>query len=110
MPATTKQATQDSLIGLAFPVIRVRYAGPTDHRGARYIATLHGVRHVEHYDYALKGNVNAFNAAANVWRKYREQHAEFYQGDDQPRLFIPGDLAADSYCYTVVPSGFLVQS
>ncbi len=95
------------LTGLSFPVIKVRYAGPTDYRGSRYIATLRGVRHTESYDHALDGSRNAANAARACWAKYREQHAEAFAGDEQPRVFIPGDLDADSYAYTVVPAGFL---
>jgi hypothetical protein len=97
----------DRFAGLAFPVITVRYAGPTDRRGSRYIATLRGVRHTEHYDYALGGPETARLAARNCWNKYRAQHAEAYAGDEQPRAFIPGDLNSDSYAFTVVPEGFL---
>jgi hypothetical protein len=97
----------DSLVGLAFPVIRVRYAGPTNYRGSRYIATLRGVRHTEHYNYAEDGSRNAFNAAVACWQKYRQAHEEAFRGDEQPRVFIPGDLDADAYAFTVVPAGFL---
>lgn len=93
--------------GLAFPVIRVRYHGPTDYRGSRYIATLRGVRHTEHYDYALDGPENAYKAAVSCWLKYREQFAEILAGDEQARVLIPGDLDANTYAYTVVPAGFL---
>ena len=95
------------LTGLAFPVIRVRYAGPTDHRGSRYIATVRGVRFTASYDYALDGPANARYAAGRCWDKYRSEHSEAYDGDTQPRVFIPGDLDADSYAFTVVPEGFL---
>lgn len=98
---------EDALVGLAFPVIRVRYAGPTDHRGSRYIATLRGVRATESYDYAKSGSENAYSAARSCWAKYKAQHAEAYAGDDKPRVFVPGDLDADSYAFTVVPAGFL---
>ncbi len=101
---------RDSLVGLAFPVVRVRYAGPTDYRGARYIATLRGVRVIEGYDYAHDGSRNAYAAAVACWNKYRDQHAEAYAGDEQERVFIPGDLDADSYAFTVVPSGFLSET
>ena len=92
--------------GLAFPVIRVRYAGPTDHRGSRYIATLRGTRHTEHYDYALDGPDNARNAAAECWKKYREALPAEWR-NDQDYVLIPGDLDANSYAFTVVPTGFL---
>src|SRR5690348_7534971 len=90
MTSTANARPQDSLVGLAFPVIRVRYAGPTNYRGSRYIATLRGVRHTEHYDYALDGSRNAYNAAAACWDKYRAEHVGAYAGDDQVRVFIPG--------------------
>jgi len=94
--------------GLAFPVITVRYAGPTDHRGSRYIATLRGVRHTEHYDDALDGPGNARNAAVACWQKYRDSlPREYFDPDDQERVLIPGDLNASSYAFTVVPAGFL---
>jgi hypothetical protein len=97
----------DRFLGLAFPVIRVRYAGPTDHNGSRYIATLRGIRHTESYDHAQNGSYNALQAARACWDKYRAFYADAYAGDDQPRAFIPGDLDRDSYAFTVVPEGFL---
>ncbi len=93
--------------GLAFPVIRVRYAGPTDYRGRRYIATLRGVRAIVSYSYELSASENATAAALKVWDKYRALHVEAYAGDEQSRVFIPGDLDANSYAFTVVPEGFL---
>ena len=102
--------SQDEFVGLAFPVIRVRYAGPTGNSGSRYIATLRGVRHTEHYDYALSGPANAYNAAAACWAKYRGLQAVAYPDDEQPRVFVPGDLDADSYSFTVVPAGFFPQT
>jgi hypothetical protein len=98
---------QDSLVGLAFPVIRVRYLGPTDHRPSRYVATLRGVRVTESYDHALDGGRNAYNAAAERWKRYRFRYSDAFEGDDQPRVFIPGDLTDDSYSFTVVPTAFL---
>lgn len=106
MTNSTTAFAPDSLIGLAFPVVKVRYAGPTDYRGSRYIATLRGVRHTEQYDHALDGSVNAYNAAVAVWAKYRAQLPGPLGTDEQPRVFIPGDLDADSYSFTVVPAGF----
>lgn len=98
---------QDTLIGLAFPVVKVRYAGPTNTRGSRYIATLRGERVSVSFDYALSASENAYRAAVACWDKYRNAHAEAYEGDEQERVFIPGDLDADSYAFTIVPAGFL---
>ncbi len=97
----------ERLVGLAFPVIRVRYAGPTNSRSSRYIATLRGIRSTQSYDYSLSGPQNAFEVAARCWNKYREAHAEAYERDEQEPVFIPGDLDANSYAFTVVPRGFL---
>jgi hypothetical protein len=104
---TTATMLTKSLTGLAFPVVRVRYHGPTDRGSRYYIATLRGVRYTESYDYALSGNSNALNAAVECWNKYRAEHEETFRGDEQPRVFIPGDLDADSYAFTIVPAGFL---
>lgn len=110
MNDTPTPMAQDALVGLAFPVIRVRYAGPTYYKDSRYIATLRGVRHTESYDYALGGSGSAYNAAVACWDKYRAQHADAYAGDDQPCVFIPGDVDASSYSFTVVPAGFLTPA
>lgn len=99
--------TQTPFIGLAFPVIRVRYAGPTNYRGSRYIATLRGIRATVSYSCELSASENATAAALKVWDKYRAQHAEAFQGDEQTRVFIPGDLSSDAYAFTVIPAGFL---
>ena len=87
-----------------FPVIRVRYAGPTDHRGSRYLARLRDVRHTEHYDYALDGPDNARNAAAACWERYRFRHSDQWAGDEEPRVLVPGDYDESTYVFTVVPA------
>ncbi len=97
----------DPYIGLAFPVVRVRYAGPTNSRGSRYVATVRGTRLSRSYDDALSASENAHATAHDCWVKYRAAHADAFAGDDQPRVFIPGDLDASSYAFTVVPAGFL---
>jgi hypothetical protein len=111
-PVTTADTAspQDSLVGLAFPVIRVRYAGPTDHRGARYIATLRGVRHTEHYDDALDASRNAYNAAAACWETYRFRYSEAWASDTTPRVLVPGDLSESEYSFTVIPASYFAAS
>ena len=99
--------TQESLVGFAFPVVKVRFAGPTNYKGSRYIATLRGVRHTEHYDHALSGSQNAYNAAEAVYAKYRQTHAEAFEHDTQERILIPGDLDDSSYAFTIVPVSFV---
>lgn len=108
MSDTTTAAPEDRFVGLAYPVVKVRYAGPTDTQGTRYIATLRRVRHIEHYDYALEGRANAYNAAWACWTKYQNGLPEVFRDDDQrQRVLVPGDLDADSYTFTVVPAGLL---
>ena len=106
MTSTTAPMDEGALVGLAFPVIRVRYVGPTNHRGSRYIATLRGVRATEQYDDAKGGSENAYSAARSCWAKYKAQHAEAFAGDSHHRVFIPGDLDDNSYVFTVVPLRF----
>lgn len=99
--------TQDQLDGLAFPVVKVRYAGPTDYKGSRYIATLRGVSVHHSYDHALSASVNARHAAERCWWKYRQSLDVPVTDDEAPRLFIPGDLSRGSYCFTVVSASYL---
>lgn len=93
---------QESLTGLAFPVVRVRFAGPTDTRGARYIASVRGVRVTRSYDYAASGSENALAAARQCWGLYCTRQVR----QVEPCLYIPGDLSDDAYCFTVIPAGF----
>jgi len=97
--------TQDGLVGVCFPVVKVRFAGPTDYRGSRYIASVRGVRITRSYDHALSGPENAYRAAADCWSEYVSRLSDDYCDPD--RVFVPGDLDADTYAFTVVPVGFL---
>lgn len=106
MPATDTPTVREPFVGLAFPVIRVRYAGPTDCRGSRYAASCRGVRLQRSYDHALSASENAHAAAAACWQKVRATHKDVYDGDNQERVLIPGDLDRSSYSFTVVPLGF----
>src|SRR5215831_15740136 len=48
---TTKGGTMRNYVGLSFPVIRVRFSGPTDHHGARYVASLRSpLGRVQHFE------------------------------------------------------------
>ena len=98
---------QADLDGLAFPVVRVRYAGPTDHRGSRYVASCRGTTVTHSYDSALSASVNARHAAERCLERYHERLAESVDIDFRPSLLIPGDLSRDSYCFTVVPTAYL---
>lgn len=107
MSTSDNTAAPDLLDGFTFPVVRVRYAGPTDCRGSRYIATLRGVRHTHDYDHALEGRANAHAAALACWAKYRAGLTPEATAVEEPRVFVPGDLDANSYSFTVVPVGVL---
>ena len=98
---------QEMFAGFAFPVVRVRFAGPTNHRGSRYIATLCGrdVRVTHSYNHARSASENALLAAQKCWGSYQTQN--MVNVNDDPRLFIPGDLSSDSYSFTVVPAQYL---
>ena len=97
--------TQESLTGFAFPVIKVRFAGPTNSSGARYIATVRGIRVTTPMDYALNPSENAYRAARKCWGAY--QTSLMVNINDDPRILIPGDLSDDAYAFTVVPTALL---
>lgn len=97
---------QNPFAGMAFPIIRVRYAGPTNHRGSCYIATLRGIRFVRPLDYELSGSENAYQAALECWKLYQDGVGGA-RSDYRERVFIPGDLSDDSYCFTLVPAGLI---
>ena len=99
---------QDSLVGLVFPVIRVRFAGPTNTRGSRYIATIRGITATRDYSHELSASENAYRAALKAWNKYQAGHGSMdVEERSQPRLFIPGDFSDNLYTFTVVPIAFL---
>lgn len=102
----TRTQTRNPLDGLAFPVVKVRYAGPTNTRGSRYIATLRNTRIVRPYDHALSGSENAYRAAVACWARY-EILERMTPYDETTQVLIPGDLSDDTYAFTVVPAGFL---
>jgi hypothetical protein len=101
----TAKFGDERFAGLAFPVVKVRYAGPTNTLGGRYIASVRDVRVTHSYDHAISSSDNALRAARKAWSKY--QTSKMVNINDDPRVFIPGDLSDDSYVYLVVPSAFL---
>lgn len=96
---------QGDLVGLVFPVIKVRFAGPTNTLGSRYIATCRGIRATHSYDHALSASENAYRAARKCWGAYQTSNMVNITHD--PRLFIPGDLSDDAYAFTAVPAAYL---
>lgn len=100
--------TDRTFDGLAFPIVRVRYAGPTNYRGSRWIATMRrdnerSYRVVTPYDASLStGTRNAIVAARACWDKARAD-----LGWDGEYIAIPAELDADTYAFTFVFSGIL---
>ena len=88
-------------------MVKVRFAGPTNTLGSRYIATCRGIRATCYYDYALSSSENAYRAACKCWGAY--QTSNMVNIADDPRIFIPGDLSDDAYAYTVVPAAYLTD-
>lgn len=93
--------------GLSFPVCRVRYSGPTDHRGSRWIATIKRdgktYRSVTPYMYEMPtGSRQAEIAARALYHDVREKMG-LDTLDDAVVSAICGDLDRDSYSFTLVP-------
>lgn len=116
MPETTAEIIKNALAlerdatrlaGLAFPVIRVRFAGPTDHRGARWIASYRGTRVTVPFHTGPDSPTKyAARAAYWCWLRHRAEHLADLP-DDGPRVMIPGDAGPDEYAYLAVPERFL---
>lgn len=108
--------TSTDFSGLCFPVARVRYAGPTDTRGGRWIATIrrdneHSWRMTLPYDHSLpSGSAQAVLAAREVHRRMRaallSEDGVWDTNEPEP-IAIPGDLSADEYVFTFVPANLL---
>lgn len=96
---------QARFVGLAFPVVRVRFAGPTNTKGSRYLATCRGIRATHNFDDALSASENAYRAACKCWGAY--QTSKMVNIADDPRVFVPGDLDDSSYAFVVVPAAYL---
>lgn len=103
--------TDESFKGLAFPVVKVRYAGPTDYRGSRWIASLGRMgyddptyRTTGSYHHALpSGSVNALPVARECLKKALAAHGD---NDAADYVAVPGSLDADTYVFTFVPKYF----
>ena len=106
MPDTDTAREPDAFVGLAFPVIRVRFAGPTDHNQARYVASLRGARFTQPFHHGPEGTSRlAYMAAVGCWNAYRAK-LDNPDVDQRDVVFIPGDNGADEYVYTVVPAEY----
>jgi hypothetical protein len=112
--ATTRKEDQmrittEALSPYSFPVVTVRYSGPTNHRGSRWFATCRrGVdatyRASGPYDYTTSGgSPNALSTAHKCLQKALTEASV----DDY--VAIPGDLSPDSYAFTFVPKTFFAD-
>lgn len=101
--------------GLAFPVVKVRYAGPTDTKGSRWIATMRRdnerlFRATASYNHDLPSGADNALAAARVCYALAlvdsnalgpvKRHVDDY-------VSVPGDLDSDTYVFTFVPAELL---
>lgn len=98
---------------LAFPLIVVKYYGPTDTLGSRYVATLkryggmsEGTRTLARVTVGINGSrelsTQAHDAARAVWAKYGADT----DGDPTPRAFVPVAMWDGSTGFAVVPVRF----
>lgn len=109
--------TQEAFAGFAFPVVRVKYAGPTNSRGSRWIASCRidnerTVRCTLPYRHEVaSGSVNALPAAVECMQR---AFAAGSGGWEHPQVAdyvaIPGDLSASEYSFTFVPAYFFNRS
>lgn len=98
--------TDETFAHLAFPVVKVRYDGPSDTHGARWIATIDRggdlgiIRHMTSYDDSLSaGATNAIVAAKACFDKHCKRHDL-----ENTHVAIPGNLDDRHYVFTMVPS------
>jgi hypothetical protein len=112
--SSIKPISQETFRGLAFPVARTRYAGPTNTRGSRYVASIRRdnertYRATVHYDAALSPSENALAAALKCFQaaligNYHDyQSVELEPPSARDYVAVPGDLDANGYSFTFVP-------
>jgi hypothetical protein len=105
------EVTRNRFDGLAFLAVKVRYAGPTDRTGGRWIASLYRdtdrtYRATVGYDDALpSGGTQAVIAAKRALAKaLADNNPDASVSDYTP---VPGDLSADEYVFVFVPTEYL---
>jgi hypothetical protein len=102
--------TNQTFDGLAFPVARVRYSGPTDTRGGRYNASLYRDRDRTYrasvpYGHDIGGGARgALPAALKVLECALVDITSGATVADY--VAIPGDYSDDAYVFTFVPAYF----
>lgn len=95
--------TSDSFPGLAFPVVKVRFVGATDIKGARWVATCQDTRVIRSYNHDKPSGAD--NARATAEACFAKRRAGY--GNDEPYVAIPGDLSSNEYVFTFVPAELL---
>lgn len=116
---TDKPSAPATLEGFAFPLVVVKYHGPTDYRGSRFIATL--ARHegmgmgrvtlarvTASYDYAATVAAQGLALARAAWDKYAATR-EFAQSASES-VFVPVDMPDGSNGFVVVPAHMVTVS
>jgi hypothetical protein len=100
--------TQDTLKGYAFPLIKVRYRGPTDHHSARWSASLDGRWLSASYDDGERtGAQSALPVAIELWSFMLMEHRVGTGGETADDfIFIPVDLGSDTYGFVPIAKSF----
>jgi hypothetical protein len=101
--------SQNTFDGLAFPVARVRYAGPTEVRGSRFNATMKrgedSYRIARSYRYdEPQGAGQAVHAARLCLANYLEENDRDETVADY--VAVPGEYDVDTYVFVFVPARF----
>src|SRR5262245_23483276 len=102
--------TNETFEQLVFPVAKVRYAGPTNTRGGRYVASIYRdsertYRATVGFDHADSPSTNARAAAlACLTKSLADNNPDASVAD---YVAVPGNLSADSYTFTFVPADIL---
>jgi hypothetical protein len=119
--STIESKTTDALVGYAFPLIVVKYYGPTDARGSRYVATLKRYggmsegtviesRRSAPFRYDMGTSEQSMALVRECWARYIAPGRDGKATDDVARVFVPCDMANGDTGYVVVPASVLTVS
>jgi hypothetical protein len=93
--------TQDKLQGLAFPLIKVRFHGPTDNNWQRWTASYDGRRITRPYDDSIEdGARNALPVAQELWERVLKENQMNQTIKDY--ILIPVNVDSSSYGFVPV--------
>ena len=107
--------SNETFKGLAFPVARVRYAGPTNYRGSRWIASIRRDNErtyrsqVSYRSELPSGSQNAIRAALTCLATMLADNPGL-ETSANDYVAAPGELSADEYVFTFVPRYFWPES